>query len=247
MSSQSKANAQYGHLISKHYAAYRPPLHKKILSLALPSDQRFTVGLDIGSGTGYSAIALTDYCDSVFGVEPSNSMREKATYHEKVQYLSGSGEAIPLGDSSVDVVTFAGALFYMDAPSLVPELQRVCGNKGCIVAYDFEVLLEPALDALGMTVSQTSGGYDHAANFSDVIGLDEVTVCRDQISLSVTSTELSHILLASPDCYSVLVAHLGQNRLFEKLAELVVKKENLASVAVNIYYSSYQLNRKVPT
>lgn len=247
MSTRSQANTQYGDFIAEHYAAYRPPLHQDILSLALPRDQRFAVGLDVGSGTGYSAIALTNFCDSVFGVEPSDAMREKAVHHEKIRYLPGSGEAIPLRDSSVDVATFAGSLFYIDVPSLIPELQRVCRNQGYIVAYDFEVLLEPVLVALGVTVSQPNDGYNHTVNLSGVIGLDEVAVCHDQIRLPVTSTELSHILLASPDRYSVLAAHIGRDRLFDKLVGGVVEKESLASVGVSVYYSSYQLNRKVST
>ena len=87
MSGVNKDSGHYDNLIAGHYAAYRPPLHQKILSLALPKDRRFEVGLDVGSGTGYSAIALADFCESVFGVEPSDAMREKATQHNKVKYL----------------------------------------------------------------------------------------------------------------------------------------------------------------
>lgn len=165
MSRFSRESAQYNDRVAEHYAAYRPPLHQKILSLALPKNHRFQVGLDVGSGTGYSATALAQYCDSVFGVEPSDAMRKNATPHEKVRYLAGHGAAIPLKESSVDVITFAGSLFYIDIPTLIPEIQRVCRNQGYVVAYDFEVVLEPVMTELALTVNEQSDEYDHAVNF----------------------------------------------------------------------------------
>ncbi len=58
----------YDDQIARHYAAYRPPLHQLIINEAL-ENQLFEVGLDIGCGTGCSAIALADRCRQVFGVD----------------------------------------------------------------------------------------------------------------------------------------------------------------------------------
>lgn len=241
MSRLSRDSAQYNDRVAEHYAAYRPPLHQKILSLALPKNRRFQVGLDIGSGTGYSAIALAEYCDSVFGVEPSDAMRESARPHEKVRYLSGHGAAIPLKESSVDIITFAGSLFYINVPTLIPEIQRVCRHKGYVLAYDFEVLLEPVLTELTLTANQQSDGYDHAVNFSSVEILDEIVVRRDQIDLAISADELSHILLASPGRYAALVTTLGRRNLFDNLRKIISGKVGLTSIGINIFYSNYQL------
>lgn len=58
---------EYDEAIAYHYNAYRPPLHEVILSQVLGKDERFQNGLDIGCGTGYSAIALAKYCSQVYG------------------------------------------------------------------------------------------------------------------------------------------------------------------------------------
>ncbi|MDP6532296.1 MAG: class I SAM-dependent methyltransferase [Candidatus Marinimicrobia bacterium] len=242
MSDVNNDRDHYDNQIAGHYASYRPPLHQKILTLALPKNRSFEAGLDIGSGTGYSAIALAEHCESVIGIEPSDSMREKATSHDKVTYLSGSGETIPLDDACMDIVTFAGALFYMDRSRLIPELQRVCRPGGYIVVYDFEVILQPVLRSLSVVLDQPDDQYDHAANLSGTELFIEITVCRDQLQLPVTPTELCHILLATPESYSVLADKYGQDKLFDKLVGRVEEKENLGSVSVDIYYSSYQLS-----
>ena len=61
-------------------------------------------GLDLGSGTGRFAPALAPAFGPVTGVEPAAAMRRiaEAPAHPDVSYLSGSAEAIPLPDASVD-------------------------------------------------------------------------------------------------------------------------------------------------
>ena len=58
---------EYDEAIAYHYDAYRPPLAEVILSQVLGEDERFQDRLDIGCGTGYSAIALAKYCSQVYG------------------------------------------------------------------------------------------------------------------------------------------------------------------------------------
>jgi ubiquinone/menaquinone biosynthesis C-methylase UbiE len=62
-------------------------------------------GLDLGSGTGRFTPALAAAFGPVTGVEPAAKMRAIAqaqAAHPGVRYLSGSAEAIPLPDASVD-------------------------------------------------------------------------------------------------------------------------------------------------
>ena len=106
---------RYDTTAAAHYAAYRPPLHAMILARVLPPGAAFDAGLDVGCGTGYSAVALAHYCQRVYGVEPSAEMLARALPHDRVQYLAGAAEHLPLPDDSVDLIAFAGSLFYADA------------------------------------------------------------------------------------------------------------------------------------
>ena len=97
-----------------HYAAYRPPLHQLILSRVLDAEDSYEFGLDIGCGTGHSAVALTHYCRHVVGIEPSKPMLERAAQATGVEYIRGSAESIPALDQTADLVTLAGSLSYAD-------------------------------------------------------------------------------------------------------------------------------------
>ena len=51
--------------------------------------------------------------------------------------MAGRAEAIPLGDRSVDLITAAGSLNYVDLQQFFPEAARVLRPGGVLVAYDF--------------------------------------------------------------------------------------------------------------
>ncbi|PWU02572.1 MAG: hypothetical protein C5B53_01515 [Candidatus Melainabacteria bacterium] len=69
------------------------------------------VVVDVGSGTGKSTFALARHAKHVIGIEIEESMRRVASDQAKqleisnVEFLAGSGEAIPLTDNSCDMVT----------------------------------------------------------------------------------------------------------------------------------------------
>ena len=84
----------YNKQVAYHYSAYRPPLHQRILKEVL-GGKRFQSGLDLGCGTGRSAVALKNYCDEVRGVEPSPEMLAHAKPQPGITFLSGSAEQIP--------------------------------------------------------------------------------------------------------------------------------------------------------
>src|SRR5437867_6712640 len=73
--------------------------------LSMPAGRRW---LDVGSGTGALCAAIVDRCSpsSVTGVEPSEGFLKTATENlaGRVALRKGSATAIPLDDTSVDVV-----------------------------------------------------------------------------------------------------------------------------------------------
>jgi ubiquinone/menaquinone biosynthesis C-methylase UbiE len=230
----------YSLAIANHYRAYRPPLHETILALVISKKEIFESGLDVGCGTGYSSIALAKYCSHIYGVDPSAPMLEKATRHEKVTYLEASGEALPVPDNSMDIVTFAGSLFYTKSLKLVNELKRVCRDHAPIIPYDFELLCHPILSQLGIKVSASESGYDHQVNLSDFNYFTEHKVYKDQIDLQLNPIELAHVLLSSAEQYDVFVKRFNIDNPFEALAhELTTLQSRVHRLKADIYFSRY--------
>lgn len=93
--------------------------------------------VDIGCGTGRFSGPLADHFDaSLVGVEPSGKMLRQARNkgaNSRVTFLTGSGEAIPVGDDSADLVFMSMVFHHFDNPNLVArECCRVLRRNGAV-------------------------------------------------------------------------------------------------------------------
>ena len=87
--------------------------------------------LDLAAGTGKLTEELVDLGVEVVAVEPDDVMRTELTAAlPGVRALTGTAEAIPLADASVDCVTVAQAWHWFDADRATAEIARVLRPGG---------------------------------------------------------------------------------------------------------------------
>lgn len=232
---------QYGQMVAAHYAAYRPSLHQLILGRLLSEDESFEIGLDVGCGTGYSAAALAKYCMRVYGIDPSPSMLQEAAAHKRVIYREGAAERVPLPDHLVNVVTFAGSLFYADTDMTCKEVSRVCRDKAVVIVYDFEVLLEKFLRQLGTFLRTGESAYNHRANFSDTSGYLELVTGSDRVNIRATPSEAAHVLLSDAFRFDYFAKRYRTSDPFRLLAEELQLTYDQITIEADIYYSKYRI------
>ena len=233
----------YDAITALHYSAYRPPLHAIILGRALRENKKRQIGLDIGCGTGRSAQELANFCNHVVGLEPSKSMLLKTEKHEKVDYVNSPGEQIPIAAGSVDVVTLAGSLNYIEQNSLVNELVRICRSEAEIVVYDFEIDLTDFEEFLGISLANSSLEYDHSTNLSEHSSFDEVAIVEDEFSTNASPLEIAHLLLSNRKRHNALCGKYKISNpvtLVENEISSMSKKTFFKS---NIFYSVYSLSQ----
>lgn len=233
---------RYDGQAARHYAAFRPPLHRLALERVLGTGERFAVGLDVGCGTGYSTVALADFCDRVFGIDPSPAMLKAAPPHPRITYLPGLGESLSsLPAPRFDVVTFAGSLVYTKSDALRRELTRVCPPSGTVVVYDFEILLAPFVEELGIARPEVASDYDHQLNLSDWPEFELVSDGTERIRLSASAGELAHLLLSDSHRYDALARNFPDADPFDRLVARLAEFRVQDRLEADLYFTRYQV------
>jgi SAM-dependent methyltransferase len=109
--------------------------------------------LDLGAGTGKLTRQLLRTGARVLAVEPIEAMRlELERSVPDAESLSGTAEAIPLGDATVDAVAAGQAYHWFDPRRALPELHRVLRPAGGVAllwnSRDLKDPLQAALEEL---------------------------------------------------------------------------------------------------
>lgn len=235
----------YDHITAYHYAAYRPPLHAQILALCLDKKKHFTLGLDVGCGTGQSSIALAKYCDQVIGIEPSEDMRRIALAHSNVTYQGYDGANLEFPEAHFDVITFAGSLFYAKSQQLLDEVVRVSKPAALVLAYDFDILLHGILHQLNIDLPEDPNPYNHRENFSGLQSstLVELENAMKSSTLQLKPTELAHLLLSLKPVYKILAVRYNIKNPYDALLATLDPQSDgkYYTLQVNLFYTMYQL------
>ncbi len=114
------------------YAEHRPDYAQAAVRWALEPAPGPRV-LDIGAGTGKLTATLVALGAEVIAVEPASGMlSELRRALPDVRALSGSAEAIPLPDASVDAVLAGNAMHWFDMAVAGPEIARVLAPDGVL-------------------------------------------------------------------------------------------------------------------
>jgi ubiquinone/menaquinone biosynthesis C-methylase UbiE len=106
----------------------------------LPVDR----ALDVGAGPGLLSAALAPLVARAVALDPSEALLAHAP--EGVEAVVGSGEAIPFGDGSFDLVTAVNSLHHVDdMAATLAEMARVLAAGGRIVVQDYLADADPQL------------------------------------------------------------------------------------------------------
>jgi len=233
---------RYDSATAKHYAAYRPPLHRLILERVINSSESFTSGSDIGCGTGYSTVALAEYCDRVCGIDNSQQMLEFVEPHAKIVYRLGAVDSFgDLPGRPYDVVTFAGSLFYAKSLELRRALCSVCSSYASVIVYDFNALLDEFLQCAGVAASHEKREYDYDVGLSDWDEFEVAVVDSDRIRIKAYPEDVAHALLSDSLRYDHLQRIMGSPDVFENLVSRLKNKNGSIHLETDIWIKRYRL------
>jgi ubiquinone/menaquinone biosynthesis C-methylase UbiE len=126
-------------LSARRYAIARPAIHNAALSgffertgLGHPLPR----GLDVGCGTGQSALALADVAADVVAIDPSAAMLSQCVPHNRITYLRAAAEELPVRNGAFDIITAGQAFHWFDQDTFQAEARRALSDRGWLVIYN---------------------------------------------------------------------------------------------------------------
>jgi ubiquinone/menaquinone biosynthesis C-methylase UbiE len=150
-----------------------------------------TAVCDLAAGTGKLTRRLVEAGATVVAVEPVEAMRRQLLeVLPDIEAVEGTAEAIPLPDSSVDVVTIAQAFHWFDAPAALADIARVLRPGGAMALLwnerDESSAWVAEMSRLIKWHDRTVSRYQHVS-WPDIVaesgrfdGLEERTIAWDQ-------------------------------------------------------------------
>ncbi|MEU6482323.1 class I SAM-dependent methyltransferase [Streptomyces sp. NPDC047017] len=133
------ARAHSFNAAAAQYAAHRPSYPPALLDTVEEITGRPLAGArvaDIGAGTGIATALLHERGARVLAVEPGDGMADEfRRTRPGIPLVRGSGDALPLADASVDLLTYAQAWHWTDTARSVPEALRVLRPGGSLALW----------------------------------------------------------------------------------------------------------------
>jgi len=132
------------------YARFRPDYPPALFRFVASLVRRRRIAWDCATGNGQAAAGLAEHFARVIATDASAVQLAHAHPHARVEYRVALAEASGLPPSSIDAVTVAQGMHWLDVPRFAAEVRRVVRPPGAIVVWAYgEGSLETAeLDAL---------------------------------------------------------------------------------------------------
>jgi SAM-dependent methyltransferase len=192
--------------------------HEFIKWLSLPGGMRW---LDVCCGSGVITEVILDHSSPahVFGVDVSSeqiSFARQHRAHANVTFETGNATALPLADSSFDIVVCGLGLNYLPNPAAgLEEFRRVTRPGGTIAVYVWDYLdgarfLREFWDA-AVAIDSDAAAFDQARRFPmcTPLGLRDLFAQANLVEPTVHAIEVSTRFANFDDYWKPLLTGQG--------------------------------------
>lgn len=138
----AKHNMKTNHFSSKkaaeYYAKGRPYVHDEVIKhmrVFFNLKKPIEWALDIGCGTGLSAVAIKKIARNIVALDISYNMVAIAPREQNIYYINAVAEHIPLATASFELVTVSSAFHWFNEKQSADEFNRVLKSNGRLVIY----------------------------------------------------------------------------------------------------------------
>ena len=119
------------------YASARPGYPEALFDYLASLPPRTSLAWDCAAGTGQASIPLASRFEQVIATDISVAMLSHASPHPRVEYRAAPAEGSGLADGTVDLVTVAQALHWLDLDGFYAEVKRVLAMGGVLAVWTY--------------------------------------------------------------------------------------------------------------
>jgi len=119
------------------YAAFRPGYPDALFRWLAAHTARHDLALDCATGNGQAAIGLAEHYARVVAIDASPEQIGQAAPAPGIEYRVAAAEDTGLPAESVDLVTVAQALHWLNVPAFFEEAARVLVPGGLVAAWGY--------------------------------------------------------------------------------------------------------------
>jgi SAM-dependent methyltransferase len=130
------------------YARYRPTYPAELFEFLASVSPRTDRAWDCATGSGQAALGLAQNFREVIATDASEAQIANAAPHPRVRYMVAASERSGLSSASIDLITVAAALHWLDLDAFYREAKRVSAPGAVIAAWTYDLAsVDPAIDA----------------------------------------------------------------------------------------------------
>jgi SAM-dependent methyltransferase len=131
------------------YRASRPSYPAELFAFLADVAPARTLALDCATGNGQAALGLAEHFARVLATDLSPAQLAHRLPHPRLDYVAATAERLPVAERSVDLVTVAQALHWLDLPAFYAEARRIARPGAVVAAWTYGRLeVAPAIDAV---------------------------------------------------------------------------------------------------
>lgn len=122
---------------AENYAKYRPQYPDTLFAYLASQVPRRERAWDCATGTGQAALALAPFFERIIATDRSEKQIINAARHPQITYVLEAVEHTSIESASIDLVTVAQALHWLELDQFYREVRRVLRPGGVIAVWTF--------------------------------------------------------------------------------------------------------------
>ncbi len=125
---------------AKGYSQFRPSYPHEMIEYIISFAQDKQIALDVATGNGQVAVALSKYFDRVYATDISEKQLENAQHADNITYLKSKAEETDFDDNQFDLITVAQAIHWFDFDAFYKEVKRILKPEGIFAVIGYGLL-----------------------------------------------------------------------------------------------------------